>query len=729
VVGYIVADYLLQHAVTARRSQRLPAITWLAFMDHLNDAGDLARLAVSAERRLLYCYAEPIYRRFADDGDTYAAHRLADLLVKRNGPSQEVADAFQVLIDAGEQYTGQSYGRRMDINGETCESIMTRWCEHGHHDAADVVLRAWADIGDRAAAEEWAKLLIKHDRTDQATAIAQTLVNIGKQNHAAWWFRQLLVEQDRTAEAMTVLQAMADAGGAHAVGLLEQEVFGRFRTHRARSLCGSREEYIVEGWFDRLVDQDRTDEAMTLLRAMADVGQYSGSDSLADILAEQGKIDELRARADKELAEVQFLRHFDPRLAQLLVEQDSTDELRARADAGSWASASRLARLLDDRGNTEELTARADNGDEAASRTLALRLFHQEDMVGLEARADAGDKEAAWLLTELLLKHGRTEQAIMIQRALANTGDSQQKNRLAEMLLKQGNSQEAISVLRAAADAGDAWLAAEWAELLIEQDRIDQATSIIQALVAYIGLHKVFEWIGRLTDQGRVKDAMTVLLAVGGRGAPRSRIWAADKIVDVLINLDRDNDAIKVMRTLTDAGYQHITDRLAKMLVKVGDLKGLRDRADAGDLAAAGTLSELLAEQGDIDQLRARAKAHSWDWCAAQDLVQLLVEQGHLDELRARADSGDEWAAEKLAELLAAQDDIDELRTRADAGDIRSASRLVRLLGEQDRLDDLYEEVQAGTYSAGYQLIELLQGIGKTERAERMQNFGLDPDE
>ena len=727
VAGYIVADYLLQHGAAARRSQQLPTITWQAFMDHLSDAGDLARLTISAERRLLYCYAEPLYRRFAHDGDRYAAHRLADLLVKRNGPSQEVADAFQVLIDAGAQYTGESYGRRVYTNGETCESIMRRWCEEGHHDAAVAVLRAWADAGDRAAAEEWAKLLIEQDRTDHAAAIARTLVDIGEEHHAAWWFQELLIEQDRTDEALAVLRAMTDAGGAPAACLLEKEVHGQFRSHRARSLFG--EEYFVEGWFDRLVHQDRSDEAMTLVRAIADAGGFWFQRDLADMLAEQGNIDELRARADKELAEVQFPDHFDPRLAQLLVEQGNIDELRARADAGSWAAARDLAQLLENQGNIDELTSRANADDEAAGRSLALRLYFQEDAVGLRARADVGDKWAAHTLTDLLVKLGRIDEAVLNQRTLAHTGDSLETKRLASVLLKQGESQEAASVLRAAADAGDKSAGADWAKLLIEQNRIDQATPIVKALAAYIGLHRVFEWIGRLTDQGRTEDALTVLLAIGDAGDPHSRYWAADKIVDTLVALDRTENAIEAMRTLADAGYGRVTDRLAKMLVELGDIERLQDRADAGDIAAAGALAELLAEQGDIEQLRARVEAHSWDWCAAGDLVQLLVEQGRLDELRARADGGHEWAAEKLAELLAEQGHLDELRARADAGDLRSASRLVRLLGKQDSLDDLCEEVNAGTYGADYEFIELLQRVGETDLAEHIQNFGLDPGE
>ena len=62
-----------QHASRARRSTRVPAITWGAILSHIRDPTDAARLADSARNRLLY--------RHATDG--YDAGRLADLLAKQ----------------------------------------------------------------------------------------------------------------------------------------------------------------------------------------------------------------------------------------------------------------------------------------------------------------------------------------------------------------------------------------------------------------------------------------------------------------------------------------------------------------------------------------------------------------------------------------------------------------------------------------------------------------------
>ena len=84
-------------------------------------------------------------------------------------------------------------------------------------------------------------------------------------------------------------------------------------------------------------------------------------------------------------------------------------------------------------------------------------------------------------------------------------------------------------------------------------------------------------------------------------------------------------------------------------------------------------------------------------------LDMLLVRRADLDELRARADISDGWvgvAALELAERLFQRGDLDELRARADAGDRGAVSRLPDLLIKQ----------------------------GRSEEAERLHRFGLNPD-
>ena len=127
VAGYTVADYLLQHASGERRAVRVPASTWDALLSHIRDPDDAARLADSAESRLLYRYAIQLCRPAADADDRHAALRLAQLLAERG-------DLDQLRARAGERtFWGRLRRRGADPHRSTA---MTS--------PADA--RAWAEV-------------------------------------------------------------------------------------------------------------------------------------------------------------------------------------------------------------------------------------------------------------------------------------------------------------------------------------------------------------------------------------------------------------------------------------------------------------------------------------------------------------------------------------------------------------------------------------------------------
>ena len=86
IAGYTPADYLIQHASRKRRTERVPASIWDAIITHITDPADTYRLADSAENRLLYRYAIPLYRHAANAGDMEAAQRLARVLARPTPP-------------------------------------------------------------------------------------------------------------------------------------------------------------------------------------------------------------------------------------------------------------------------------------------------------------------------------------------------------------------------------------------------------------------------------------------------------------------------------------------------------------------------------------------------------------------------------------------------------------------------------------------------------------------
>ena len=432
-------------------------------------------------------------------------------------------------------------------------------------------------------------------------------------------------------------------------------------------------------------------------------------------------------------------------LAQLLAERGDLDGLRARADAGDGYAARRLAELLAERGDLDGLRARADAGDRDAAEQLAGLLAERGDLDGaarprrrrrrvrrqaagraagrargpgraqiLRARADAGDKYAAsgwpscwpgaatWTGPCRYCAPGPTPATSTPPggwpicwpsaatwtglRARADAGDGYAAGRLAGLLAERGD----LDGLRARADAGDRYAAGGWPGC----------------------------WPGAAT-------------------------WTGPQI----------------LRARADAGDGDAAGRLAELLAERGDLDGavqiLRARpTPATDDAAIGGWPSCWPSAATwTGSLRARADAGDGD--AAWRLAELLAERGDLDGLRARADAGDADAAERLAELLAERGDLDGLRARGRR----------RRQGRRQRLADCWPSAAAwtgcapgptpatGTPPGGWptcwpsaatwtgcapgptpatgtppQLAGLLTKQGRGEEAERLRRFGLNPD-
>ena len=334
--------------------------------------------------------------------------------------------------------------------------------------------------------------------------------------------------------------------------------------------------------------------AIPLYRHAADADGVYAAFKLAELLAEQGDLEELRARADAGDGAAAA------ELAGLLAERGDLEELRARANAGDGAAASRLdelARQGDLDRAAQILRARADAGDGAAAAELAglqaeraerddlhealqilraqddaLRLAWQGDLEELRARADAGDGAA----TELDERDDPEE-----LRARADAGDG-----AATELAERGDLDE----LRARADAGDGAAATELAGLLANRGEQDEAVQILRARA----------------DAGDKE--------------------AAQLLVGMLVVLgDREK-----LRDWADTGDEFAVVVLAGMLRAQGDVEELRARADAGDGAAASQLLGLLTDRGDLDELGARAVAGDKE--AAWYLARLLIEQGRGEE-------------------------------------------------------------------------------------------------
>ena len=664
VVGYTVADYLIQHASRERRYAFVPAATWDAVLSHIRDAADTARLADSASNRLLYRYAIPLYRHAADADDQYAARRLVTLLFER-GDLDGAAQVLRARANAGDEHAARRLAdllaSRGDLDGlrvragtgdeYAARRLADLLFERRDLDGAKQILHGWADVGDghavRRLTESLADLLLESGDLDRAAQVLHAAADAGDED-AAFRLAGLLAQRGDLDGAARILRPRADAGDEDAAfrlaGLLAQR--GDLDGLRARAIAG--DGYAASRLADLLADRGDLDG----LRARADAGDEDAAWWLADLLADRGDLDGLRALADAGDEDAAF------RLAGLLAERGDLDGLRALADAGDEDAASRLADLLAQRGDLDGaariLRPRADAGDEDAARWLADLLFERGDLDGLRALADAGDEDAARRLADLLFERGDLDGL----RALADADNWYAARRLAGLLAERGDLDGAAQILRPRADAGNRAAARRLAGLLAERGDLD-------------GLRA-------LADAGD-EDA-------------------ASRLADLLGQYG-DLDGL---RALADAGDGYAARRLAGLLAEQGDLDGaaqiLRPRADVGDGYAVWVLVNLLFERGDLDGLRALADAD--DGYAARVLVNLLFERGDLDGLRALADADNWYAASRLADLLAARGDLDGLGARIGVGDDAAVSWLTALLIEQ----------------------------GRGEEAERLRRFGLNPD-
>ena len=205
VVGYMVADYLIEHSSRDRRSARVPASTWDAALSHISDPADAARLADSARNRLLYRYALSLYRHATGPGDRVGALRLA-MLLERRGDLDGAAQILRVQANADDGDAALSHisdpadtSRLADSarnrllyrhaiplyrpadDGAAALQLADLLVDRGDLEEATQILRAQTDAGDAAAASRLAKLLVdlltKQGRSEEAERLRRFGLN------------------------------------------------------------------------------------------------------------------------------------------------------------------------------------------------------------------------------------------------------------------------------------------------------------------------------------------------------------------------------------------------------------------------------------------------------------------------------------------------------------------------------------------------------------------------
>ena len=272
IAGYTVADYLIQHASRERRSARVPASTWDALLSHIRDPADAARLADSAERRLLYRYAIPLYRHAADAGDGHAASRLAELLAERGD-----LDKLRARADAGDRLAAWQLAGLLAERGDLDE------------------LRARADAGDRVRRLAAGRAAGRARRPGRAARPGRRRRRARRPaaGRAAGRARR----PGRAARPRRRRRRGSPPSGWPSCW----PSAATWTKLRARADAGDRD--AAERLAELLAERGDLDEAIQILRARADAGDENAAEQLAGLLAGRGDLDEADADPARPLAE------------------------------------------------------------------------------------------------------------------------------------------------------------------------------------------------------------------------------------------------------------------------------------------------------------------------------------------------------------------------------------------------------------------------------------------
>ncbi|MFE9189187.1 hypothetical protein ACFYL6_06220 [Micromonospora sp. NPDC007208] len=332
VIGYHVADALVGEV--AASAAAVPEVVWRAFRRHLTDAHDLLSVGHAARKRMRLRHAEALYTAALAQGLHQAAACLVEILhlQGRVGERDRLARCFGAQVS---------------------QTRPTRLLGPLAHPAD---LRARVEAADPAAAVHLVESLIQGGRVAGAIEALSGRVEAGD-TIAASRMVDVLVYRGHAREVGEWLREFAELYPSAAVAIADDSFYsGRF------------------------------DEVARILAPHFQAGDAAAVSRVAELLAVEGRIDDLRALADSGLPIAAG------QLAWLLAERGEFEELRARAAAGdSWA-ASRLD------GQEPGLAERPPDQRESfgADRDFYLRRAMARDARRQEPRRASVDAYAAY---------------------------------------------------------------------------------------------------------------------------------------------------------------------------------------------------------------------------------------------------------------------------------------------------------------------------------------------
>lgn len=380
VIGYEVADYLLQYTARTRRCTPIPDPAWQAFANHIHNPDVLTRLAANAANRGLEQHTTTLLRNAAKTGKV--TDQLANLLAERGD-----LGLLRAQADDGDGGAAMSLAFHLARRGDLDE------------------LRARTAGGDWLAGEQLVALLAEQQEFVELQALADSDV---------WAAQVTVAEMEAERGDLDPLRALADLVGGAAARILADRLAEDGDLEELRSRADAGDAWATTRLAESLAERGELDELrlrakageesaaarlaamgeLAPLQALADGGNESAARTLAALLAEKGDLDPLRALADDDWEAAL-------RLATLLAAQGDMEELQLRAEAGdAWAPASR-AELLAKQGDLEELRILVQAGELSAVGPLIGLLVARGDNPALREEVDAGTPGALEALRNL----------------------------------------------------------------------------------------------------------------------------------------------------------------------------------------------------------------------------------------------------------------------------------------------------------------------------------------
>ena len=199
---YRLADYLELHGRRERLLLCPPASFWHAAHAHLTDPDDLRRLADASRSRHRLQWADALYHRAADAGNTEGLARLAEMRMEA-GERDSAEALYRLAAKAG--------------NTEAMVNLAWMWAEQAEDwDGAEALYRLAAEAGNTEALLRLAEMRKEAGDWDGAEALYRLAADVG----TSWGLAYLAEMREKAGDwdgAEAVCRRAVDAGYAGAL--------------------------------------------------------------------------------------------------------------------------------------------------------------------------------------------------------------------------------------------------------------------------------------------------------------------------------------------------------------------------------------------------------------------------------------------------------------------------------------------------------------------------------